>query len=104
MRAVCVMGRKAQLDSSSQLQDPHSGALIAECDASDLHIVFRRQDDFYVTLDTQAPAAELSAVCAKSRSVAGVLHIDGLMSQRPQSAAFLLAKVEKGTPIVTRGI
>ena len=75
MRTVRAVRREAQFRGAGQLERPRSRTLIDQRDAANLRIVFRRHRHFQMTLDPQPAAAELGAIAAEGRRVAGVFHV-----------------------------
>ena len=50
VRAIRVMGGKAQFSGTDQLQFPRAQTMIGQRNAANLHIIFRRHRHFHVTI------------------------------------------------------
>ena len=104
MLRVGRVRRQHHLGVAGELDAAPRAAQVGQAQAAQLDVVFRRDNDLGVGVDTLISAAKLGATFAENGFVGVGLPLRGLVRARPAGAGFGVAQVAEAAPGIAGGV
>ena len=104
MRAVTSVRGERDFAIRSHFDFARALREVAQRHATNLGVVFRRDDDLGQGFDFAIATAERGAVGTETRVITAVAARDGLVRVRPENAVIDIAQINKLSPVVARGV